>query len=311
MRSLAILLTLVPVGTICAQSMSQLSAPTLSYLFDSESRSLRVVGGVPGSASVDGVLPLGDKVEAAYFDPARRFALVRFHEGKSAVVQLRNLQTIALEGAVLATKVVLSPSGAVALLVNSDSGEAQVWSGLTSQPALARTLSLRPFEAAAITDDGNRIALGSAEGLRLMEGSVETALSVADGITALTFSRAGDELIAANGKSDTLSSWRNEGGEWKAQQIASVQDGVDGPVAVAYTSSGKLLVANKRGRSILQIDTSGSINRLECDCEPSLLTQAQGDAVFQISAAQDQQIYFFDGDAASPRLFSIFAGGAR
>lgn len=292
------------------QTSGAWSAPNLGYLFDSESRSLRAVQGVPGAASLEGGVPFDAKLESAVVDPSRRYAILRLSEGGLTLVRLAGDPAArAIDSS--ATSVTLSASGDAALFYDPESHQAQVWTALAAQPSLQREFLLDSFQAAAITDDGSLVATAGEAGVRLYDGDRVSTLSASNGIKALTFRRGSRDLAAADSAGDQILLFR--GGEPEAATVASVQDGVAEPVALSFSESGgKLIAANAKGRSVLLIDLQTQAKTtLACDCEPSTLGRAQGDAVFQISNAQDRQIFFLDGDAVEPRLFAIFAGGTR
>src|SRR5882724_10805839 len=50
------------------------TTPVLGYYFDSESKSIRTIAGVPGSAALEGGLAVGSKLERAAVSPSRDYA---------------------------------------------------------------------------------------------------------------------------------------------------------------------------------------------------------------------------------------------
>jgi hypothetical protein len=313
MRPLAILMTtLLPAGALLAQSAGAWSAPTLGYWYDSESRSLRVVRGVPGAASLDSDVPLGSKAHSATVDPGRRYALVlpgSSEEGGTVLLlDLRSGASRSLDGASAATRIVLSPSGSAAVLA-TDSGVAQVWTGLPEAPSLSREVTLGAASAVAISDDAQALAVARDTGLYLL-GEGERQLAAGDSFSALAFARESHTLAAADRGSNQVFLFR-EGAE--TATLATAPEGVAEPSALSFSGSGeRLLVANRAAKSVLVIDVASKrVTPLTCDCEPSTMTRAQGDAVFQVSEPFEKQIFFIDADAAEPRLFAVFAGGSR
>jgi hypothetical protein len=314
MRPLAILMTtLLPAGALLAQSAGVWSAPTLGYWYDSEARSLRVVRGVPGAASLDSDVPLGSKAHSATVDPGRRYAFVipgSQEEGQSTVllIDLRTGGSRALDGALAASRIALSPSGSAAVLM-ADSGQGQVWTGLPDAPSLSREVTVGTASAIAISDDAQMIAVARDTGLYLI-GEGEAQLAAGDSFSALAFQRDSHTLAAADRGSNQVLLFR-EGAE--AATLAGAPEGVAEPLALSFSGSGeRLLIANRAGKSVLVIDVASKrVTPLACDCEPSTMARAQGDAVFQVSEPFDKQIFFIDADAAEPRLFAVFAGGSR
>src|SRR5436190_175524 len=75
MKSRFILTAFLLVPGLAVAQTSRWNFPILDYLFDAESKSIRMISGVPGAASLDGSLSVGVKLERASIAPSRSYAL--------------------------------------------------------------------------------------------------------------------------------------------------------------------------------------------------------------------------------------------
>ena len=64
--------------------------------------------------------------------------------------------------------------------------------------------------------------------------------------------------------------------------LASGDDGVESPVAVAATDDGQALAA-AQGRAALIPAQGGALRFVECDCRPQTLTRLAGDSFFRLT----------------------------
>jgi WD40 repeat protein len=309
------LLILVP-GLAIAQS-SQLSSPTLGYVFDPDGKAIRIIAGVPGAASLEGNLTLPFKLENAIVAAGRKYAiaensdsdtllLVTWPDGKAA--------SRALEGAPkTATLMSFSTSGDIAAIYSRANNSVQIWKGLPADPSLLREMDSPAITALAISDDGALVAVTNDSGIQLLGGDQPRQLAPGGPYGALSFLKNSHDLAAADQQLNQIILIGRADTDAQLSTLAGAQDGIAQPIAVAFSLDGqKLVVANAANSSILVLDlNSRATSVLQLDRKPDGLYRAQGNAVFRLTSSLDDPIALMDGDADEPRLLSIPTGVAR
>jgi hypothetical protein len=280
---------------------TELSAPTLGYVFDAEAHSLRVIEGVPGAATVGRTLHLGMAFERIDVAPNRRFAV-----GSTATSD--TLYSLNLDGTVGVAQAsempkgagYFSPSGSMLAIALSE--RVEIWE-LTAQ-AMRK---LREFSSAglkvdriAISDDGGVAIARSGDNLyRLASGEPELLTS---GIREMEFLRSSQDLVVLDGAHQTLAVWRKADAatseEWATELI-----GVSSFALSRDEQSAAVLTED----SVLWIETrSGNISRMGLDNAARRIARADGNAVFQL--AGDDSSWLLDADSETPRLLALNRG---
>src|SRR5512141_2631044 len=67
-------------ASLCTAQTVRWTTPVLGYYFDSETKSIKTIAGVPGSAALEDGLAIGSKLERAAVSPSRDFAFASFVE---------------------------------------------------------------------------------------------------------------------------------------------------------------------------------------------------------------------------------------
>src|SRR4051812_38279818 len=113
--------------------------PTLGYLFDSGSKSIRTLSGIPGAASLESGVSVASKLERASISPNRKFALGEIKDGDHlllVVLSGSGSTASSLDGTpATADQIAFSASGSTAAIWSRDAQKIQVWKGLPDQPA--------------------------------------------------------------------------------------------------------------------------------------------------------------------------------
>jgi hypothetical protein len=287
------------------------SAPVLGYVYDESSNSIKSIAGVPGAASIDGVVPSAVKLQRAHVAPGRKFGVVQTVEEGAALLDWSTGEAVLrrLPGAIAnITSVAFSPQGSYAVLLSQSTGKIQLWRGLPDVPALESEIASEAT-ALAVSDDG-AIAAVRGDGAYSLD-SEEAKLLASGEFSAIAFRPRTRELAAAGRFSDTVVSLRPGGG---AVTIASTDDGIAEPVGLQFSGDGaKLVIANLRGRSATIVDLrSQSRATIPCDCNPELVSAAAANGVFRITSAFDAPLVFVDASLSEPRTFMVPAtGGSR
>jgi hypothetical protein len=288
--------------------------PTLGYLFDSDTKSIRPLSGIPGAASVESGLAVGSKLERASISPNRKFALaeIKGSEHLRLVIWSGTVATAEpLDGApATAEQIAFSASGSTAALWARESNRIQIWKGLPDSPSLYKEIEIAELTALAVSDDGDAVAAATEAGL-VLAGAGRTLAS--GNFSGLAFVPGTHDLAAAEQSLDQVLLIGKVDSDPDTTQLASSQDGVAQPVALAFSADArKLMVANLREKSVLSIDLeSHAVLVTPCDCQADGLYRAQGNSVFRLTSGLQDLIALFDGDSAEPRVVNIPAGAAR
>src|SRR5688572_4049066 len=131
LRHLPLVAVAAAVSTLPARPQSVTwSAPVLDHFYDAASNSIKTVSGVPGAASIDGVVPSSVKLHRAYIAPGKRLAILQAVDGSAVLLDWSNGSTVReLAGAPAnIDNVAFSRSGSIAAVLSS--GKVQIWRGL-------------------------------------------------------------------------------------------------------------------------------------------------------------------------------------
>jgi hypothetical protein len=311
---LTIIAIIAAAPAILTAQPAKWSTPTLGYLYDSDSKAIRVLSGIPGAASLDGGLSVPDKLEQAAISPNGKYAIGAVKDaGSLSLITWATgaVTSAALDGTTSADLVAFSNSSAVAAILSRDAQTIQIWTGLPDQPSLARQVAAVDLSALAVSDDGTLLAGANASSVFLLGGDQPKVIANG-GPYALTFLKDSHDLAIADQTADQISLLTQPDGDMKTQALAGSADGVAQVTALAVSGDGTVLVAaNLRGKSVLSIDLGSKLSTLtQCDCQAEGLYRAQGNAVFRLTNSLDNPISVFDGDTG-PRVVIIPAGGAQ
>src|SRR5688572_15754275 len=69
------LLVFSAIAGLAAEPPARLSAPVLGYVFDSSSKSIRPIAGIPGAAALEGAVTSASKLELGFVSQNRRYLL--------------------------------------------------------------------------------------------------------------------------------------------------------------------------------------------------------------------------------------------
>ena len=188
----------------CAGAQT-IAHPALGYAYDPGLRAIRAVAGIPGAALLADPLDIGFPVAAAAIAPRRDYALVvsadenavrlvRWNEAAPSVTLVNGAMTAP-------DRFAFSPSGAAAVLYNSQSGALQLVTGLPGAGVVQDLQNASAADAVAIADDGVVIIAGA--GVRVIGTDRNSApLPLPDGIAAVAFDRSSHDLLAVSRSGD-------------------------------------------------------------------------------------------------------------
>jgi hypothetical protein len=293
-----------------SQSVSW-SAPVVDHFYDGGAASIKAVAGVPGAASIDGVVASAVKLQAAYIAPGKRFALARSVDDETVLLDWTGPTAIVrdLPGAPAGVDAVaFSRSGNFAAVFSRSSGKVQIWRGLPGDPAVQHEIA-SDSSVLAVADDGTLAAVQS-DGIYWIESGGAKLVAAGD-YSAIAF-RPGTRDLAATGTfSDTVIVIGAGGG---SSTLAAADAGISEPVALAFSSDGAtLVIANRRGRSAVVVDiAAGTATAVACGCTPSVVAPAAARGVFRLTGSTGDGVVFLHAGSAAPRVFTVpDAGGSR
>jgi hypothetical protein len=97
----------------------------------------------------------------------------------------------------------------------------------------------------------------------------------------------------------------------QALVLASEQDGLRGPVAVAPSADGSRAFAALGGsKQVASVPLQGGVPTfVACDCAPTALERMRGGDVFRMTEAS-QAVFLLDGSNSDPRVWFVPPSGA-
>lgn len=290
-----------------AGAQVRFDAPRLGYVYDSEAKAIRQIGGVAGAAAFDGSVDAGGSVERAWIG-GRGYAVV---QGKQDSVSrwvdwtrggsetLPDFQAAAV-----------SASGRYFALATAD-GALEIRDGSSAQ-RMSRTEGAisSPVTALAVSDDGGAALIGSGATLQLwtsgQEGAMRTVWS-GDGISSAAFlgdTRDFAALDAARGRYLT-----SRGGSIVETVLA-----LPGASALASVDNRRLAIGGDGAVLIVDLasgEPQSAASRLTVDgvVEGFARVNAGGD-VLQVRLREDSRTVLLEtAEGAAPQIEFVVAGG--
>ena len=294
----------------------KLARPSMGFVFDQSTHTLRRIDGIPGAALVGSPVELGFAVSAAYVAP-RLDSVFVMADGDCRAHLFRLTADAPLELAVdsmgACLQVVYSPSGTAAALYSP--GSVRVIKGLPDAPVVAATVSVRvinrlpdaPVVAAtvslrpnprprrplpftlAVSDDGAYLLYGTGGPIELI-GVAGDHRRVADGAREVIAAFAPGGHDAAVIHSGKLILFQDIAGAATERSFP----GIEMPSGLAFSPDGqKLFVASMGLQSVttIQVDT-GDRSALPCDCAPTTLIPMG--SLFRLNELGSEPLWLLD-----------------
>jgi hypothetical protein len=276
----------------------KLAMPSMGFVFDPSTHTLRRIEGIPGAALVGSAVDFGFALSSAVVAPRLDSVFVmangdcRAHLFRLTAAAPVELAVDSMGGCF---QVVYSPSGTAAALLSS--GSVLVIKGLPDAPAVAATVRLRPNprpqrplpNTLAISDDGAYLLYG-AGGLIELFGVVGDRRQVANGPREVTAAFAPGGHDAAVIQRDKVTLFQDIAGAATERTFP----GIEMPSGVAFSPDGqKLYVASMGLQSVTTIQVAtGDRTALPCDCTPSTLTPMG--SLFRLNELGTEPLWLLD-----------------
>jgi len=275
-----------------------MTVPSLGYVFDNNAKAIRLISGVPGAANLDAPVPSAISLNAAFVNSRAQLAIANTKDGGVTLVQWTGTpQAAALSSALSQiTLGAFSRSGDGAAI--SDGTTVEVWSGLTSTPALAGTFNPGGVTALAITDSGT-VAAANSSGAVVLLGDNARVLTSGGSWTALAFLPNGSDLLATDGAGETLTLIQDVQNTAAASVVLTVNEK---PKALAVSGDGSEAALGLADNVTIVNLASGAANSIACGCQAASFDLLQGNLVARIVDANTVSELLLDADSAQPRI---------
>jgi hypothetical protein len=310
-------------GTTQAQSQPPVGAQ-IGYVWDAASQSLRPLQGVAGAAIVGPAAVAAPAQGPGYISVASSavsgWAL--FLDAAGGVYQSPLSGGTATRIALLpgATSLVLSHSGAYALVMGKSSSGAAFAasvSGLPGSPSV-RSLNVATLPAivgGAASDTGTvALASGSASGgvsvVAFVGQGAGTQVGTLQSFGGVQFAPGSDELVVADGGSGAVTAISHVNTN-PSSAVVSAAGGIAAPVGLDITSNGRWVVAASAKGDVLRIDLSGASTPAlaHCSCAPSQVAALSGNTMHLVTAGAGP-LWIVDAGSSAPRVLFVPAIGA-
>ncbi|MCI0419632.1 MAG: hypothetical protein L0312_10490, partial [Acidobacteria bacterium] len=210
----------------------------------------------------------------------------------------------------------LSSEGKAAALFYSETNTLRILSGLPSSIALGEPVDLSfltgPLQTLTVSEDGNLVLLSAADGSvsRLYAYSKETGarvVSVMGEISAVQLFENGRDALVADKLTSEVFLMRDLLGTAQRTPLASQQEGISGPVALAFSKDGRqAFVANAGSGTVAGLDLSGGPAVLtSCHCTPTTLERLEGDSVFRLTDLSEDPLLMLESSPAENRILFV------
>ena len=315
-RRLSIIFSVLALASHAADNGLSIANPRLGGVFDEQAKQLRLVEGIPGSATLGGAIDAGNPIEQAWIVPQAKRALVRF-TGKTGLalvdwngsVQTLMADDIKSEAVTLAA---ISPSGkAFAVLID---GGVESWriapTGLNRLWRADLNADQTSPTSLAISDDGELVAAALPGRLAVISQSgYANTLSEMDFLGAMSFAHNSHVFALAREDSnsaflyDAPPSQSNVEIKWESNMPEKISglgfsgDNASIAIASATDTGGQIrLFTVSDGRMKAALETRNT---------PNGIFRANGNAVFQLTTSAKPANTILDGDADEPRLVTV------
>ena len=288
-----------------------MSLPSLGYVFDDNSKAIRLISGVPGAASLDSSVAVSSALDSGFVHSRARLAIANAKDGGVMLIRWGGApQSSALSSALgRVTLAAFSRSGDWAAI--SDGTTLEAWSGLTGTPALASTFNPDGGVTAVAINDNGTLAAASGSGSVMLMGDNARVLASGGSWTALAFLPNGADLLAADGAAQTLTLIQDIQNTAAASVVLSVSEK---PGALLVSSDGLAAAVGLADNVTIVNLSSGAVSSIACGCQAARFDLLEGNLVARMIDAQTGSQFLLDADAAQPRIGSLpelNLGGAK
>ncbi|HXB68610.1 MAG TPA: hypothetical protein VNY05_10220 [Candidatus Acidoferrales bacterium] len=285
-----------------------ITEPVLGSVFDAQTKTIRVLMGIPAAARVGDSMDTGTPLVAVAISSQRAYALaVEAGTGAALLVSQSGRQVLpGVRAGALQTAV--SPRGTAAALYFGDSGKALILTGMPDAPQILREVTLDgPPSVLAVSDDGAGLAAvvsltaNNATVFSYTPQGPGQALLSANRFPSLEFVPGSPTLLMATDTAVYL--YQASQG---LQLLTDQRDGIAAVVGAAASGDGtQVFIAMQSGQVAVRDVAAATQTMLSCSCVPAGMWRLRGKAVFRLNELGDGPVWLVDGGAAEPRILFV------
>ena len=270
-------------------SQYRVSGPVAGYVPDAARSSLQPVLGMPGAAVLGDIVRLNGAWSLLGVSPSQEYVVATDrNSGNVLLVSTEDSSVHRVDGALRgADRAQMSPNGTSAVL--RAGGQLQV---LTALPDSTRAQSpvdvsaLGPLQALAVSDDGALVLVVAGTGADTALYSINATgelrwLGALKQDARLSFANRSHAAAIAGVGTNELWFLPDAGGDFSLRRLAGPENGVSGPVGVAFSDDNRrVLAAHSGGVTKVNLDDS-AVTGAACSCTPTLLARMRGNSTFR------------------------------
>jgi len=299
---------------------ASLEGPRMGMVFDSSTRAIRPILGIPGAAILGAPLKTTLDLRSVSISPQQDFALAAEGEHNELVVlrfEHAPMTSTVVQGAHHGPdQMVFSPGGRVAAVHYKDGNRIQVFGGLPASPKVLDELYLSPGAsptALAVGDD-NTVLAGVGNSVYWVTHSGEVPMLKGVGnVSAITLATARLALVADAG-ANQIHRLQRLTTALETDILAGPAQGIAAPVAVAISSdSRRAFVANGKSGMVAILDLQGKapVRKIACGCKLTGLDRLDGDNLFRLTEPSNKPMWVLEASAKETRVVFVPADLAR
>lgn len=301
-----------------------LAGPSLGLVYDATGQDIRPIIGIPGASTAGKRIDTGYAITAAVIAPSHNYGLAVSADGTL------NLVTFTPDGAssqpvgAAATPdlIVLSPSGAAAILYFKSAMAVQTVTGLPGSTQVSAQLDISMLPQApdklAISDDGSVVLAGvmeSAQGQPAAgevftiptDGTAPRSIAEVQHASAMTFYAQSHDVLIADDAANSITMLMDAAGQSAVQWMFADPE-LPGPDSVQVTLDRKTIFAGSSANGILaMVDPSGTNPTvfLSCQCAPVELRPFKPAPIYQLTEPANGLLWILDSSPMNPRVLFV------
>ena len=296
--------------------VAQIQAPTLGYVLDPAISAIRPILGIPGASILGKPIDLGLPIDYVAFsaDPNSMLALSEHHPILLVRDSLGRLSHTPLTATSYKTdRIVLSPTGSAAALIDTAGSATQVIAGLPENPYVSRVAELPSVYGSltflAVSDNAAFMltAFSDSNAVFLLTSDSVRPIGAFGQVTAMTFLHERPDALIADGLYNEVYLVRDVPGLAGKALLAESISGISGPVGIAASGDNRrFYVANAESAEIVILDPTNPPERVTCHCQPTGLHPLRTDGVFRLTTTPaDEPFWVFDGRTLPARTIEV------
>jgi hypothetical protein len=306
---------LLAAGASLLSAQPSTGGPSLGFVFDARGQALRPILGIPGASLFGDPINISSSISSATISDKQTLAI--FNDGAWKAIALSGAAAASVlpDGLPADARVAVSENGAAAAFYDATGNALSVVSGLPTTATLNPIdLSALPgnITAFAVADDGSLLlssaVAGGGESLFWMAagGGLQQLASLQGAASIRIWNQAANALVVDRAANQV---WQiqNPGNNPAITLAASATDGVSGPSGAAFSSDGRLWIANATSRTVLGINlTTRATVSVSCSFEPRSVNPAGDGQTFRLNRPDHGPLWLLDATpGADPRVVFV------